>query len=110
MAAKAFVVNLDDKKEFQRLLPGMPDTCGMKSGRVYLEPGQECGLHSTEGREELLVFINGSGSALIGKENPINLQVGKGKIAYIPPRTEHNIKNTGSEPLIYIYCVAPVNS
>ncbi|MHC5138324.1 MAG: hypothetical protein ACYSOF_00285 [Planctomycetota bacterium] len=29
-------------------------------------------------------------------------------MCYIPPRTEHNILNTSTEPLVYIFCVAPV--
>ncbi len=107
MAKEAFVVELNEKTAFQRLLPGPPQTHGMKSGRVYLEPGGECGLHSTLDKEELLVFLSGAGTAIIGDDQ--TEQVGKGKIAYIPPQTEHNIKNTGQEPLIYIYCIAPVN-
>jgi mannose-6-phosphate isomerase-like protein (cupin superfamily) len=77
----------------------------MKSGKVYLEPGSECGQHSTEDKEEQLVFLAGRGVAIIGDEK---IQVGKGKVCYIPPQTHHNIKNTSDEPLIYIYCVAPV--
>lgn len=102
---KAFVIEVNDKKEYQRLIPGTPASCGMKSGRVYLEPGQDCGVHSTEDREEQLVFLQGQGTAEIAGEK---LPVGVGKICYIPPQTEHNIRNTGSQPLVYIYTVAPV--
>ena len=77
----------------------------MKAGRVYLNPDTECGEHSTNDREELLVFLSGKGQAVI--ENKQVLEVGQGKIAYIPPRTLHNIKNTSDKPLSYIYCVAP---
>ena len=105
MKPKAFVVELNDEHEFQRLLPGQPQTCGMKSGRVYLPPGQSCGQHSTNDREELLVFLAGSGKAVIEENDAFD--IGRGKIAYIPPQTLHDIKNTGNEPLIYVYCVAP---
>ena len=108
MSEKAFVVELNDESEYQRLLPGQPKTRGMKSGRVYLQAGQECGQHSTEAREEMLIFLAGRGKAIIDEQE--DLEVGIGKVAYIPPHTIHNIKNTGSEPLIYIYCVAPVKS
>ena len=104
MDNKPFVVELNDEHDFQRLLPGQPQTHGMKSGRVYLEPGSECGKHSTGEREELLVFLSGNGQAIIEDEQAF--EVGQGKIAYIPPQTVHNIKNTSDEPLIYIYCVA----
>ena len=102
---KAFVVELNDEKGYQRLIPGVPTTHGMKSGRVYLEPGTSCGVHSTEDKEEQLVFLCGNGTAKIGSEE---FAVGKGKICYIPPHTEHDILNTGTEPLVYIFCVAPV--
>ena len=101
---KAFVIELNDEKGYQRLVPGAPTTYGMKSGRVYLEPGGDCGVHSTEDKEEQLVFLSGSGTAVIGEEE---FSVGAGKVCYIPPQTEHNILNTSTEPLIYIFCVAP---
>ncbi len=102
---KAFVIELNDEKGYQRLIPGAPTTHGMKSGRVYLQPGTDCGVHSTEEKEEQLVFLAGTGTAIIGEEE---MDVGAGKVCYIPPQTQHNILNTGSEPLIYIFCVAPV--
>ncbi len=100
---KAFVVAINNEKEYQRLIPGAPTTHGMKSGRVYLEPGFDCGVHSTEDKEEQLVFLAGNGTAIIGEED---MEVGVGKVCYIPPQTTHNILNTGNEPLIYIFCVA----
>ncbi|UCD49791.1 MAG: cupin domain-containing protein [Phycisphaerales bacterium] len=102
---KAFEVTLNDETGFQRLLPGVPETHGMKSGRVYLEAGKSCGQHSTKDNEELLVFLTGEGKVHIGDSE--QLAVGAGKIAYIPPRTLHDVENTGSGPLAYIYCVAP---
>ncbi|MCI0499626.1 MAG: cupin domain-containing protein [Planctomycetales bacterium] len=101
---KAFVVEVNSEKGYQRLISGAPVTHGMKVGRVYLEPGAECGVHSTEDKEETLVFLAGKGIALAAGEK---LAVGKGKVCYIPPRTEHNILNTSDEPLVYIFCVAP---
>lgn len=102
---KAFVRDLNDAPEYQRLLGGRPETCGMRSGRVYLEPGKDCGEHSTKDHEELLVFLSGEGQLQIGESD--RLQVGAGRIAYIPPQTPHNVHNTGSAPLVYIFCVAP---
>jgi len=104
---KILVMDLSQKPEYQQLLVGKPQTCGMRSGRVYLQPGQSIGRHSTEAHEELLVFLSGEGTALIGKEQTA-FEIGQGKVCYIPPHTIHNIKNTGTETLIYIYCVAPV--
>ena len=100
------VIDLNEKPEDQRLLAGEPQTYGMRSGRVYLSPGQACCLHSTKDREELLVFLAGQGELIIGLEN--RFQVGQGKVSYIPPQTDHDVKNTGSEPLVYVYGVALV--
>ncbi len=102
----AFTVGLNDKPEYQRLLEGKPQTLGMRSGRVHLEPGQACGQHSTKSHEELLVFLSGQGELLIGEAD--RFAVGRGKVAYIPPETLHDVRNAGSEPLTYVYCVAPV--
>jgi mannose-6-phosphate isomerase-like protein (cupin superfamily) len=103
---KVLIIGLSENPENQRILAGRPQTCGMGSGRVYLEPGESCGQHSTKDREELLVFLTGRGELLIGEKDLY--QVGQGKVAYIPPETAHDISNTGKEPLIYVYCVAPV--
>jgi mannose-6-phosphate isomerase-like protein (cupin superfamily) len=108
MASSEEVLTIDLNKdpENQKLLDGKPRTCGMRSGRVYLPPGQACGRHSTKDREELLVFLSGCGELLIGEEDCF--EVGQGKVSYIPPQTAHDVRNTGSEPLVYVYCVAPV--
>jgi mannose-6-phosphate isomerase-like protein (cupin superfamily) len=105
---RAFIVNLDDKAEYQRILEGRPQTLGMRSGRVHLGPGQACGQHSTKNHEELLVFLAGQGELLVG--TGVRHLVGVGKVAYIPPETLHDVSNTGTEPLVYIYCVAPAAS
>ena len=102
-----FVAALNEKSRHQHLLSGTPQTNGMRSGRVSLLPGRDCGEHSTESNEEMLIFLSGHGQAIIGEDK--TFKVGKGKIIYIPPRTVHNIKNTSDEPLSYVYCVAPAN-
>lgn len=107
MGQNVEVIELRDNEEYQELLSGRPQTCGMRSGRVYLQPGQDCGQHSTEAHEEMLTFLAGSGVGLIGEDQE-RYELGAGRIVYIAPHTKHNIKNTGTEPLVYIYCVAPV--
>ncbi len=106
---EAFVVELNDRPEYQRLLEGPPQTCGLKAGRVYIEPGSACGRHSTENKEEILIFLSGTGQLLIGERQRV-IEVGAGSVAYIRPRTVHDVKNTGAEPLRYIYCVAPTGA
>jgi len=104
---RACVVELNDNPEYQRVLAGPPQTFGMKSGRVYLEAAKACGQHSTKENEEILVFLSGQGELLIGDQD--RFEVAAGKVAYIPPGTIHDVSNTGTEPLTYIYCVAPAS-
>ncbi len=106
-AKKVLVIELNKSSEYQKLLDGPPQTCGMRCGRVYLNPGQSCGQHSTKEHEETLVFLSGQGTLLIGEQD--RFAVGQGKVSYIPPNTVHDVKNTGTKPLIYLYCVAPVS-
>jgi mannose-6-phosphate isomerase-like protein (cupin superfamily) len=105
---KPFVCELEDPADYHLLLTGYPQTCGMRSGRVRLAPGQSIGRHNTNANEELLVFFSGAGVAQI--EDDTRLQVRAGSAAYIPPQTAHDIVNTGTEPLIYVFCVAPAGS
>ncbi|MBN2020438.1 MAG: cupin domain-containing protein [Sedimentisphaerales bacterium] len=108
MTGQASVIDVRNDDEYQPLLNGEPQTSGMKAGRVYLKSGQSCGQHSTNAHEETLVFLSGQGQALIGEDKK-SYRVGKGKVLYIPPHTLHDIKNSGKEPLVYIYCVAPIS-
>jgi len=87
------------------LLKGPPSTAGMRSGFVRLKPGQSVGWHSTEQNEESLIVLHGSGTALL--EGPANLEFVAPRMLYIPPATRHNVQNTGSETLEYVYVVAP---
>ena len=80
---KPLIIDLLDNGQYQSLLQGQPKTCGMRSGRVYLAPGEDCSEHSTGQREEMLVFLAGNGQAQI--EGRL-FEVGAGKVVYIPPR------------------------
>lgn len=103
---EVLVIDLNEEPENQKLLSGEPQTCGMRSGQVYLAPGQACGRHSTKDREELLVFLAGQGELIIPEKG--TFQVKMGQVSYIPRQTIHDVKNTGKEPLVYVYCVTPV--
>ena len=63
------------------------------------------GWHTTGKNEESLVILQGQGDALI--EGEANRPFVAPAIVYIPPETRHNIRNTGSLPLEYVYVVAP---
>jgi len=104
---RPFIVHLEEGDKHQPLLQGKPQTWGMRAGKVFLLPSQDCGQHSTDNNEELLIFLAGKGEVITEKSIPLRVNVGR--ISYIPPKTIHNVRNIGDEPLIYIYCVAPVN-
>jgi len=87
------------------LLKGAPQTAGMRSGFVRLEPGKSVGWHSTGRNEESLVILAGKGQALIEGQPAREIQASQ--LVYIPPATRHNIANSGSQPLEYVYVVAP---
>ncbi|MEN6384161.1 MAG: cupin domain-containing protein [Phycisphaerales bacterium] len=105
MTFKSFVQELPNSTEYQSLLKP-PKTKALHSGRVFLNPDTDCGLHSTGNKEEMLIFLSGKGQAIIDKKI---ISVEAGQFAYIPPYTEHNIVNNSDEPLIYIFCVAPIS-
>jgi len=92
------------KGNFQRLLAGPPETHRIKSGYITLKKNEEVGAHSTTGKEEVIVVLEGKGEATF-KKLPARI-VEKDSLLYIPPDTEHNIKNISSGVLRYIYVTA----
>jgi len=87
------------------LLRGAPQTTAMRSGFVRLKPGETVGWHTTGHNEEALVILHGEGAALI--EGRPEQKFCAPALAYIPPQTRHNVSNTGSQVLEYVYVVAP---
>jgi mannose-6-phosphate isomerase-like protein (cupin superfamily) len=87
------------------LLKGAPQTAGLRSGYVRLKPGEAVGWHTTGQNEETLVILQGKGEAEI--EGSAAMPIAEKMIAYIPPATRHNVKNTGTALLEYVYVVAP---
>ncbi|MGA2965837.1 MAG: cupin domain-containing protein [Terriglobales bacterium] len=86
------------------LLKGAPQTSGMLSGSVKLKPGESVGWHSTGAHEEALVILHGKGAAKI--EGRADVAIHENILAYIPSGTRHNVTNTGTEPLEYVWVVA----
>jgi len=104
---KPKLINLDKKNtKYIPILSGPPNNYCLQSGLVILQPQKSCGKHSTENYEELLIVLEGKGKVEItGKRSiPIKANVA----VYHPPHTEHNVINTGTELLKYIYIVTKV--
>ena len=87
------------------LLTGVPETSGMRGGSVELKPGESVGWHSTGTNEEALVILHGTGAAKI--EGHADVPVHEKMMVYIPPDSKHNVANTGTKPLEYVWVVAP---
>ena len=90
------------------LLKGAPQTSGMRGGSVKLKPGESVGWHSTSANEEALVILHGSGVANI--EGHPDVPLTERMLAYLPPATRHNVTNSGTQVLEYVWVVAPTEA
>jgi mannose-6-phosphate isomerase-like protein (cupin superfamily) len=73
-------------------------------GHVTLEPqGGQVPWHNQE-QEEIYFIVKGTGEMCLGDEK---IEIRTGQAVYIPPRVFHQLTNTGSEPMIMIYCYGP---
>jgi mannose-6-phosphate isomerase-like protein (cupin superfamily) len=101
----ARVITLDAGEEsYLRVLGGPPGNESLRSGMVKLKPGESVGAHCTDEYEELIVVLHGRGEASISDGEMLSIR--QGTALYIPPWTDHNIKNTGTGTLTYLYVVA----
>ena len=86
------------------LLKGPPETGTMRSGLVTLAPGKAVGLHNTERNEEMIIPLQGQGELRFAHHPPILIR--PGLVTYAPAHTEHDVVNTGTAALRYIFIVA----
>lgn len=105
--SKPFVRLLDAGGELHLPLLTEENAHRMRAGMVTLAPGEDCGRHSTEDYEELLIILEGRGEADLEGYGALALE--EGHAAYIPPLTFHNVTNRGDGPLRYVYVVAPAS-
>jgi len=87
-----------------QVLNGPPETVTMRSGYMVLAPSKSVGRHSTKENEETIVVLAGAGEMKIIGGSTLHLQAYC--VAYCPPNTEHDITNTGTDTLRYVYIVA----
>jgi len=73
-------------------------------GLVVLASQKSVGRHSTGQNEEVLIVLEGQGQMLFGDGR--TLPVEANHAVYCPPRTVHDVKNTGQSVLRYVYVVA----
>ncbi|RLI10728.1 hypothetical protein DRO33_05310 [Candidatus Bathyarchaeota archaeon] len=80
-----------------------PLTKAVRVGFTFLRPGQNVGRHTTGDNEEVIVVLRGRG---LLEADGLEHELSEGCVAYVGPRTEHDILNVGDGPLAYIYVVA----
>jgi mannose-6-phosphate isomerase-like protein (cupin superfamily) len=99
------IVELDTHgHDYLAVLSGPPETAGMRSGLVVLTPQKSVGRHSTGQNEEVLIVLEGRGEMLFGDGHRLTVEAKHA--VYCPPRTVHDVKNTGRSVLRYVYVVA----
>lgn len=70
-------------------------------GRVEIKrPGEETGPHVTEGREEVIIVLEGTATVYHGKAR---LKVREGRSLFIAEGVLHNVRNEGRKSLRYVY-------
>lgn len=98
------VVKLDAQgKGHLPILNGPPETATMRAGLVVLEPGKAVGRHTTGANEELLIVLEGAGEFRLDEKA---LPLVQGTALYCPPGRSHDVFNTGTATLRYVYVTA----
>lgn len=71
---------------------------------MAIQPGSEIGEETHDGVDQVLVFVDGIGEAVIeGESRAIDVN----QLAFVPAGTRHNFKNTGGVPLRLYTVYAP---
>jgi mannose-6-phosphate isomerase-like protein (cupin superfamily) len=71
---------------------------------VDCAPGSEQRLHAHEAQEQVYVIVRGRGLMKVGGEEQ---EVEAGTLVFVPPGSEHAMRNTGDGTLTYVSATAP---
>ena len=71
---------------------------------VDVPPGAEQRAHSHEDAEQVYVIVRGHGRMQVAGDVE---EVGEGDLIFIPPATQHSVRNDGTEQLVYISAASP---
>lgn len=100
---KAIPLEPGDQSYFL-LLKGPPETKSFRSGLVTLAPGKSIGVHNSGVNEEMLVPLEGQGELRFPDHPPVPIK--PGMVTYAPAHSEHDVINTGTSRLRYIFITA----
>ena len=71
---------------------------------VDCPPGTQQPLHRHPDLEQVYVILRGHGTMLVGAEEG---EVAQGMLVFVPPDTDHAIRNDGTELLSYVSATSP---
>lgn len=71
---------------------------------MALAPGEEIGAETHEDHDQVLVFVDGHGAAVLDGERST---VGPGDLVFVHAGVHHNFVNTGDVPLRLVTAYAP---
>ncbi|MFH1281277.1 MAG: cupin domain-containing protein [Candidatus Omnitrophota bacterium] len=103
---KVFCTRLTGRQRFLRLFGESGKRFGLASGLVRLKSQESVGRHKTQNKEEALIILQGQALVSFGKRSRIKVK--KNCFVYIPPQTDHDLKNIGQDILKYIYITAGI--
>lgn len=73
-------------------------------GLTIVDPGFSSNLHQHDDAEEIFYVLTGEGSIKVGDEEE---RIGPGSCIFIPPKTAHQLINTGSGELKAVATISP---
>lgn len=78
-----------------------PDDSKYIRGRVEIKrPGEETGAHVTEGKEEVIIVLEGTATVRLGRRA---VKLRPGFAFFIGEGVLHNVRNEGRKRLRYVY-------
>jgi mannose-6-phosphate isomerase-like protein (cupin superfamily) len=88
------------------LLLGRGDFASRQLAITWVDcpPGSCQPVHRHDGLEQVYVITRGRGRMTVGAEEQ---DVSEGMLVFVPPATDHAIRNDGVESLIYVSATSP---
>ena len=71
---------------------------------MTIPPGEEIGAETHEGHDQILLFVDGEGEAVL---DGVSSTVSAGDLSFVHAGVHHNFINTGDQPLRIITAYAP---
>ena len=102
---EVFRVKMKDRDQTAYIwLDQLSGAQNFSAGSSDIDVNSETRMHSHESEEEVMFVYKGTGLAIIeGKSYPLEPET----MVFVPPKVEHQLKNTGLEKLSFVFFYAP---